>query len=260
MPTMVGTAHPDPLEVVEATAEIVDFACTAIQRCLGHTRSGDGTLDKLEQERLENQHLKLTLEECQKTLAELQKAQKNATSTATESSESSPVQQSTDQPSDLCKQLKNKVNSPEFLEKVKEIQKVDCASSASTKSGEDVIVSLYPEDPNGWLWVPDDQVSSDPKVEPNGLDSDGYIVVSEEDVVEGMAVFVARCILVNPHAKNMTPKELQDVLSTSLAKLDKGTIWKLWDVVKVFCVAASWGITAFELFRQISCKCVSHMS
>ncbi|KAE8715454.1 hypothetical protein F3Y22_tig00110174pilonHSYRG00491 [Hibiscus syriacus] len=64
------------------------------------------------------------------------------------------------------------------------------------------------EDPSWWVWVTDEMVPSNVE-EWSGIDDENYIVVTEEHVVDGVANFMAKCILSNPKAQTLIPEQLQ---------------------------------------------------
>lgn len=61
----------------------------------------------------------------------------------------------------------------------------------------EVLVNIDSEEPSWWVWVSEEMVPS--KIEEkSGIDDEAYVIVSEELVVDGVAYFMARCILANP--------------------------------------------------------------
>lgn len=63
----------------------------------------------------------------------------------------------------------------------------------------EILISLEHEKPSWWVWVNDEMIPNDVE-EQSGIDDENYLVVSEEHVVDGVANFMARCILSNPKA------------------------------------------------------------
>eukprot|EP00249_Psilotum_nudum_P011787 c23384_g1_i1 orf=414-1235(+) len=250
---MAGFVHPDPFQVVETAAAVADLAWTAIGK--HQDRDERHALeDELVQEKLENQRLKLALEECQKTLEGLQRRQEGTVPCEGKLNDASRVQHGLDCPSDLYEQLKQKVDASPFLERLKEFHKNDMGEATGNlvmKDGDDAMVNLNPEDPNWWMWITDGLVSSEQNEELGDLDNDGYIVVSQDDVVDGMAIFIARYISSNPQAKDMTPEELQKAISLSFTKMEaRGMIRKLWDISKFLYIAASWSAAAAGIYKN----------
>lgn len=70
---------------------------------------------------------------------------------------------------------------------------------ADLRSAE-ILIKVDGEDPSWWVWVTDEMVPSNVE-EWSGIDDEKYVVVSEEHVVDGVANFMARCIMSNPKAQ-----------------------------------------------------------
>lgn len=68
----------------------------------------------------------------------------------------------------------------------------------------DILINVDSKEPSWWVWITDD---TDPiNIEEwSGIDDDSYLIISEEHVVEGVANFMARCIMSNPKALVYTP-------------------------------------------------------
>nr|GMD74105.1 elongation factor [Ipomoea batatas] len=81
------------------------------------------------------------------------------------------------------------------------------ASDVDMETAE-VLIKIDNEEPSWWVWVTDDMVPSNVE-ERSGLDNDNYVIVNEEQVVDAVANFMARCVLANPKAQNMSPEQLQ---------------------------------------------------
>lgn len=60
----------------------------------------------------------------------------------------------------------------------------------------EILINVDQEEPSWWVWVTDDMVPSNVE-ERSGIDNENYVVISEEHVVDGVANFMARCILSN---------------------------------------------------------------
>lgn len=56
------------------------------------------------------------------------------------------------------------------------------------------------EEPSWWVWVTDEKFHCNVE-ERSGIDNENYVIISEEHVVDGVAHFMARCILSNPKAQ-----------------------------------------------------------
>lgn len=63
----------------------------------------------------------------------------------------------------------------------------------------EILINVDQKEPSWWVWVTEDMIPG--KVEErSGIDNDSYVVVSEEHVVDGVADFMAKCIMANPKA------------------------------------------------------------
>ena len=63
-----------------------------------------------------------------------------------------------------------------------------------------ILINIDQKEPSWWVWVTDEMTPSNSEEE-SGIDNENYVIVSEEHVVDGVANFMARCILSNPKAK-----------------------------------------------------------
>ncbi|XP_075521254.1 uncharacterized protein LOC142554472 [Primulina tabacum] len=73
------------------------------------------------------------------------------------------------------------------------------------------------------------------------------LLVSEEHVVDGVANFMARCIVAIPKALNLIPQELQKEALGGINKVEK--MRNIWHAGKVFYTMASWGLTLASLYQ-----------
>lgn len=64
----------------------------------------------------------------------------------------------------------------------------------------DILINVDSEEPSWWVWITDDMVRGNVE-EWSGIDDESYIVIGEEHVVDGVANFMAKCILSNPKAQ-----------------------------------------------------------
>lgn len=64
----------------------------------------------------------------------------------------------------------------------------------------EVLVNVDHEKPSWWVWVSEDIVPSNLE-EKSGIDNENYMIVSEEHVVDGVANFMAKCVLANPNSQ-----------------------------------------------------------
>ncbi|XP_047164853.1 uncharacterized protein LOC124834244 isoform X3 [Vigna umbellata] len=124
--------------------------------------------------------------------------------------------------------LKSRVECPAFL------QKLECAQASVSQN-------IY-EEGNSWDLVGENDLWEGQR---DDLDQEDYVLVRQEDVVEGIACFMAAYLLSIKQTKDLTPIQLQDALSkTFSAKKKKGKLRKAWDGSKVIYNVASWGATA----------------
>ncbi|TXG52694.1 hypothetical protein EZV62_021863 [Acer yangbiense] len=136
---------------------------------------------------------------------------------------------------ELCDLLKSRVECPGFLEKLEGAQ----VSVPQTNAA---------EEGNSW-----DMVSENDLWEGENVDSDeeDYVLVSEEDIVDGIACFMAAYLLSLKKTKNLTPNQLQEALSKTFSvKKKKGKLRKAWDGSKVLYNVASWGATAVGIYQN----------
>lgn len=78
------------------------------------------------------------------------------------------------------------------------------------------------------MWVPEVPSNIEEK---SGIDNESYVIVSEEHVVDGVATFMARCILANPNALVYNP------------------------ILLDYFALCYWLMTAFILISQCYCCC-----
>ncbi|KAL5658456.1 hypothetical protein ACJX0J_031619, partial [Zea mays] len=125
----------------------------------------------------------------------------------------------------MCDLLKSKVGSLEFLQKLNGIQKsVDQNCAVEPDTSWDIIKSDLWED---------------------GDSDDGYVLVKQEDVVDGITSFMAACLLSLKRTKDLPPDQLQKALRKMFsAEKKKSKIRKAWDGTKLIYNVTSWGATA----------------
>jgi len=269
--------HVPDLEVIGRVAEVADLAWNAIERHHEHKESvtiHERCL-KLEEElafqRSENERLKAELEEFCKNVQDFKKLHNSSQSSCGNAlAAGCPYTELENCPSDLYERLRNTVDSPNFLAKLqtshdngnttsKDLAKLQTSHDNGNATSKDpanmgiegdILGNNNPEDPSLWVWVPDDMATR--KVEERcGLDNEGYIIITEEDLVDGIATFIANYIVSNSQAKKMTPEQLQKVLSNVLESMyRRNTIKKLWDASKFMYTGATWGITLIGFYRH----------
>ncbi|XP_057490565.1 uncharacterized protein LOC130776383 [Actinidia eriantha] len=245
-----------PMEVAKTVMEVADVAWTAVETChhlqhrdrhedevtneRNHTPSEEEELESL---RSENRRLKKLLEQNLKLLQNL--------------SESPCLLQ--DCPTDLHDRLVATVDSDKFLTQLKSLhdESVDGtgfkfpfkeASGVDLQSAE-VLINVDLEEPSWWVWVTDEMTPHDVE-EQSGIDNENYLIVREEQVVDGVANFMAKCILSNPKALTLTPEELQKTLHKALGGVNKvEKMLHVWQAGKLFYTLSTWGLALAGLYR-----------
>ncbi|PWZ44251.1 hypothetical protein Zm00014a_019685 [Zea mays] len=104
----------------------------------------------------------------------------------------------------------------------------------------------------------------------DGGSDDGYALVKQEDVVDGMTSFMAACLVSIKKTKDLPPDQLQKALKkTFSAENKKSKIRKAWDGTKVIYNVASWGAIVVGVYNnralltvatttfQTSCRMIS---
>ncbi|KAK1396005.1 RING finger protein 214 [Heracleum sosnowskyi] len=152
-----------------------------------------------------------------------------------ESSSSGAVPCQDRETDELCSLLKSRVESPDFLEKLESAQ-----------------VSVPQNTPaeEGSTW---DMINEKDVWESGYMNSEeeDYVLVRQEDIVDGIACFMAAYLLSLKQTKDLTPNQLQDALSKTFSlKKKKGKLRKAWDGSKVIYNVASWGATAIGIYQN----------
>ncbi|KAF8023628.1 hypothetical protein BT93_F0972 [Corymbia citriodora subsp. variegata] len=165
-----------------------------------------------------------------------------------------------DCPPDLYAHLVATVDSKDFLNRIKEFQLASIngggnefpfreATGADMQSIE-ILINADHGEPSWWVWVTDEMVPSNVE-EWSGIDDEKYVVISEEHVVDGVANFMARCVLSNPKSLNLTPEELQNTLSKALGGVSKmEKVLSIWHAGTLFYTLATWGLALAGLYRS----------
>ncbi|KAJ7553401.1 hypothetical protein O6H91_06G096600 [Diphasiastrum complanatum] len=247
-------AHGVPLEMVGAVMEITDVAWSALEhrrehaRCEAAKEHDRAALESaLAQERSENERLRATLQQYHTALQNLQANHNNSSP----SSFLSPL----DCPNDFSERLKQKLQSPEYIERLQHVQQKGenvIHDDSLVKAEDGSLVDTGIEDPSWWVWVAEDDLSvSQPKFEPGGLDAEGYVVVTEEDIIDGIANFLAQYIASMPEAKKMSCTELHEAVTKAFMSIDRiGKLKKLWAMGKILYTLASLGTSAIWIYRH----------
>ncbi|KAE9605944.1 hypothetical protein Lal_00025241 [Lupinus albus] len=189
-------------------------------------------ISEKERVRVKRKTLQTVLEQCQRAL-ELINDSDDKDFSDCETIKPDQVPRPSDiQADQLCDLLKSRVECPDFLEKLEYAQ-----TSISQNIAEEV---------NSW-----DLVSENDLWESGDVDQDDYVLVRQEDIVEGIACFMAAYLLSLKQTKDLTPNQLQDALSKTFSvKKKKGKLQKAWDGSRVIYNVASWGATAIGIYQN----------
>ncbi|KAL6496540.1 hypothetical protein OROGR_029798 [Orobanche gracilis] len=124
--------------------------------------------------------------------------------------------------------LKSRVESPDFLQKLE---------NAHASLPENIA-----EEGSSWDMVSENDIWEGGNFE---LDPEDYVLVGQEDIMDGIASFMAAYLLSLKQTKDLTPSQLQAALcKTFSVKKRTGKLRKAWDGSKVIYNVASWGATA----------------
>ncbi|RVW65612.1 hypothetical protein CK203_033107 [Vitis vinifera] len=132
---------------------------------------------------------------------------------------------------ELCDLLKSRLECPDFLEKLESAQ----VSVPQNISGMDPKLA---EEGSSWDMINDNDLWEGGI---SDLDQENYVLVRQEDIVEGIACFMAAYLLSLKQTKELTPNQLQE---------EKGKLRKAWDGSKVIYNVASWGATAIGIYQN----------
>jgi len=139
---------------------------------------------------------------------------------------------------ELCNLLKSRVESPEFLQKLDNIQK-----SVYQHGAVDETIS--------WDIVSAADIWDDKSMNVSDDSEDGYVLVKQEDIVDGIACFMAAYLLSLKETKELTPNQLQEALSKTFStKKRKGKLQKAWAGTQVIYNVASWSATAIGIYQN----------
>ncbi|XP_027938693.1 uncharacterized protein LOC114193178 isoform X2 [Vigna unguiculata] len=189
--------------------------------------------------RVKRKTLEAMLEQCQRALElinasdgqQQEQEEEEEEEDSDESHPSTPPDPETDQ---LCDLIKSRVECPDFLEKLEHAQ-------AS------VSLSVV-EEGGSWDFVNENDLWEG---EEANSDQEDYVLVKQEDIVEGIACFMAAYLLSLKQTKDLTPNQLQDALSKTFSvQKKKGKLRKAWDGSKVVYNVASWGATAIGIYQN----------
>ncbi|KAJ8498577.1 hypothetical protein OPV22_009129 [Ensete ventricosum] len=240
---MVGHAHRIPLEVVTSMLEMADMAWTALEHRRGG-RAGDAEDDEAAQLRAENLRLRGILAD---NVAILQTIY------------DSPAL-SSDCPPDLHSRLLAAVENSSFLGELELLHRgskdiPNCGiPTAETKGAElngvEVPIKIDDAEPSWWVWITH-EITPDCLEEVSRIDNENYVIISEENVIDGISNFIARCILEHPKSKILSPEELQKAVVRAMGNTKDRRKWKdIWEAGKVIYTLSTWGIALAGLYSN----------
>lgn len=189
--------------------------------------------------RVKRKTLQTVLEQCQRALELIN----NASSDDDDDDENDDVSDSNQQPlpstppdpeaDQLCDLLKSRLECPDFLDKL------ECAQAS--------VYQNTTEDGNSWDLVSENDLWEGVDTS----DEEDYVLVRQDDIVDGIACFMAAYLLSLKKTKDLSPSQLQDALSKTFSvKKKKGKLRKAWDGSKVIYNVASWGATAIGIYQN----------
>ncbi|XP_014502767.1 uncharacterized protein LOC106763102 isoform X2 [Vigna radiata var. radiata] len=190
--------------------------------------------------RVKRKTLEAMLEQCQRALELINASdgqhQEQEEEEEEDSDESQPSTSPDPETDQLCDLIKSRVECRDFLEKLEYAQASVSLSVAEEGSSWDLVSEND-------LWEGEDANSNS--------DQEDYVLVKQEDIVEGIACFMAAYLLSLKQTKDLTPNQLQDALSKTFSvQKKKGKLRKAWDGSKVVYNVASWGATAIGIYQN----------
>ncbi|KAI4337615.1 hypothetical protein L6164_016007 [Bauhinia variegata] len=195
--------------------------------------------------RVKRKTLEVVLEQCQRALellnttngvADEEDDSESDSSVADKSGrlEESPSMRGDREADELCDLLRSRLECPAFLEKL------ECAQASVSQN--------IADEGNSWDMVSENDIWEDEDID---SDQEDYVLVRQEDIVEGIACFMAAYLLSLKETKDLTPNQLQSALSKTFSvKKKKGKLRKAWDGSKVIYNVASWGATAIGIYQN----------
>ncbi|KAK8691930.1 hypothetical protein V6N13_075422 [Hibiscus sabdariffa] len=185
-------------------------------------------VEEKDQIRVKRKSLQVVLEECQRVLELLSNCE-DGTDGDDEDDDGKD-----EEADELCDLLKSRVQCSDFLEKL------ECAQVPVPEN--------IADDGSSWDMVNANDLWQDEHVD---LDQEDYVLVRQEDIVEGIACFMAAYLMSLKQTKDLSPNQLQQALSKTFSlKKKKGKLRKAWDGSKVIYNVASWGATAIGVYQN----------
>ncbi|CAN1340882.1 hypothetical protein LINPERPRIM_LOCUS39004 [Linum perenne] len=215
--------------------EIEVSAPNMLPPCVIDREKGVETFDK-DRLRVKRKTLQAVLEQCQRALESLNDNNDDDDSSLPDLedyrekqlSRQSSLDSLRDREADeLCDLLKSRVECPDFLEKLESAQ----LSVPPDTTGEEC---------SSWDMVSENDLWEG---EMGNSEQEDFVLVRQEDIVEGIAGFMAAYLLSLKQTKIALCK-------TFSVKKKKGKLRKAWDGSKVIYNVASWGATAIGIYQN----------
>ncbi|KAL5705884.1 hypothetical protein ACHQM5_024117 [Ranunculus cassubicifolius] len=189
-----------------------------------------------DQLRVRRKTIQAVLDQCTKALQLIQNPEIAAADDESDSDDDSPSQSGDSETNELCDLLKSSFDSPDFLEKL-----------GSIHTSVPQHMSVLAEEGNSWDMVSDNDLCD---AAPDS-EQESFVLVMQEDIVEGIACFMASYLSSLKETKKLSPSQLQEALcKTFSVKKKKGKLRKAWDGSKVIYNVASWGATAIGIYQN----------
>ncbi|KAL2498099.1 hypothetical protein Adt_23649 [Abeliophyllum distichum] len=183
--------------------------------------------------RVQRKTLEAVLEQCQMALQQLTSGCDDDLVGPDDSSESSSAPCCDPEAAEFSDLLKSRIECDDFLEKLENAQAL--------------LPHTIAEEASSWEVVSESDLWEDGNVD---IDREDYVLVRQEDIVEGIACFMAAYLLSLKQTKDITPNQLQEALSKTFSIKKKGKLRKALDGSKVVYNLASWGATAIGIYQN----------
>ncbi|CAN1340880.1 hypothetical protein LINPERPRIM_LOCUS39004 [Linum perenne] len=223
--------------------EIEVSAPNMLPPCVIDREKGVETFDK-DRLRVKRKTLQAVLEQCQRALESLNDNNDDDDSSLPDLedyrekqlSRQSSLDSLRDREADeLCDLLKSRVECPDFLEKLESAQ----LSVPPDTTGEEC---------SSWDMVSENDLWEG---EMGNSEQEDFVLVRQEDIVEGIAGFMAAYLLSLKQTKVRNISTcFPNIHRTFSVKKKKGKLRKAWDGSKVIYNVASWGATAIGIYQN----------
>ncbi|CAI9753522.1 unnamed protein product [Fraxinus pennsylvanica] len=183
--------------------------------------------------RVHRKTLEAVLEQCQMALEQLTSDCDDDLAGTEVSSDSSSAPCCDTEVAEFSNLLKSRIECDDFLERLEHAQTL--------------LPHTMAEEASSWDVISENDLWEGGNVE---MDREDYVLVRQEDILEGIACFMAGYLLSIKQTKDITPNQLQDALSKTFSIKKKGKLRKAWDGSKVVYNVASWGATAIGIYQN----------